>query len=665
MKKFIVALLALIPFVISAQTIVSTSPQNKNVILEQYTGINCGFCPQGTTIANQIYNANPTRVVIIAIHAGNYSNPSAGQPDFRTPFGTALVNQSLLSGFPAGSINRHVFPDYSMTPPNGTAMGRGYWASAANQIMGESSYVNVGATAEIDLLSREITVYVEAYYTGNSPVSTNKINIVLLQDKTYGFQANGGSNYEHNNRLIHMITGQWGADITQTSAGSLYSNTFTYTIPEHLNQIPILLENLRIAAFVAEGQQEIISGLQVKPTIVNVPDVEYLIVGHSIHSDVWEGKIAPAFSVKSYGNSVTSLDIEYKVNNEQTHSYTWNGNPQFLETFEIVLPEITFDAQQTNTLTINILNEDFSPENNSLNLTLNLAPTAPINDIKVVVKPDQYGSETTWNIKNETGTIIAQGGPYSSTSVVTHELFIDDGNYTIYVFDSYGDGITGGYVRVKYGDELILDIPGSTIGSSISKKIIVSSIIEIDFNPYDGSTSAPANGPFKIFPNVQMYTPEGDVINEDNVYFAVELNKDTNEGKIIPYTATVDGNHTISIVPDYTLNDGTVVCLSLNAKTVEGYSIKRTVHFTVGPVGIYENGYSNISIYPNPAKESFTISGVNFGEVSVYSLNGQMVLIKKINPSNNIIPTGDMQGVYIVKIQTNDKSIIKQLIVIE
>ena len=158
-----------------------------------------------------------------------------------------------------------------------------------------------------------------------------------------------------------MITGQWGADITQTSAGSLYSNTFTYTIPEHLNQIPILLENLRIAAFVAEGQQEIISGLQVKPTIVNVPDVEYLIVGHSIHSDVWEGKIAPAFSVKSYGNSVTSLDIEYKVNNEQTHSYTWNGNPQFLETFEIVLPEITFDAQQTNTLTINILNEDFSP----------------------------------------------------------------------------------------------------------------------------------------------------------------------------------------------------------------------------------------------------------------------------------------------------------------
>lgn len=664
MKKFIVALIALIPFVISAQTIVSTSPQNKNVILEQYTGINCGFCPQGTTIANQIYNANPTRVVIIAIHAGNYSNPSAGQPDFRTSFGTGLMGQTSLTGFPAGTVNRHVFSGYSMTS-GGTAMGRGYWSSAANQILAQPSYVNVGATAEIDLLTREISVYVEAYYTGNSPAATNKINIVLLQDKTYGYQANGGSNYEHNNRLIHMITGQWGADITQTSTGSLYSNTFTYPIPEHLNQIPIVLENLRVAAFVAEGTQEIISGLQIKPALVNMPEFEYQIVGHSIDSDVWEGRIAPKFSVKSLGSSVTSLDIEYKVNGEQAHSYTWNGNPQYQEIFEVQLPEISFDVQQANTLTINILNEDSSPQNNSLSVTLNLAPTSPVKNLTVEVKPDYQPRQTTWNIKNEAGTIIANGGP-TSTSVTTDDLLLEDGFYTLTVFDSNGDGITGGgYVKIKSGDIQILNIPGSTIGSSISKKFIVSNTIEIDFNPFDGSTSAPANGPFKISPNVQLYTPDGDAIDEYYVYLAVELNKDTNEGQIIPYTATVDENHAISIIPDYTLNDGTVVCLSLNAKTVEGYSIKRTIHFTISSVGIYESDYSTVSIYPNPAKDSFTISGVDFGEITVYSLSGQMILNQKINPTDNIIATGNMQGVYIVKIQTTDKSIVKQLIVIE
>ena len=78
-----------------------------------------------------------------------------------------------------------------------------------------------------------------------------------------------------------------------------------------------------------------------------------------------------------------------------------------------------------------------------------------------------------------------------------------------------------------------------------------------------------------------------------------------------------------------------------------------------------EDDCSNISIYPNPAKDSFTISGVDFGEITVYSLSGQMILNQKINPTDNIIATGNMQGVYIVKIQTTDKSIVKQLIVIE
>jgi len=263
------------------------------------------------------------------------------------------------------------------------------------------------------------------------------------------------------------------------------------------------------------------------------------------------------------------------------------------------------------------------------------------------------------------GTIVANGGP-TSTSVTTDDLLLEDGFYTLTVFDSNGNGITGGgYVKIKSGDKQILNIPGSIIGSQISKKFTVNNTVDIDFNPFDGSINAPGNGPFRIYSNVQLHIPEGDVINGDNIYFAVKLSKDTYDGQILPYTATVDEDNTINIVPDYTLNLGTVVCLSLNAKTESGYAVKRTIHFEVGPVGISENDYLNILVYPNPAKESFTISGVDFGEVFVYSLNGQMVLNQTVNPSNNIIPIGDMQGVYIVKIQTADKLIVRRLIVVE
>lgn len=44
-----------------AQTFVSTEVANKNVILEEYTGINCGNCPDGHRIANQIIAAHPGR----------------------------------------------------------------------------------------------------------------------------------------------------------------------------------------------------------------------------------------------------------------------------------------------------------------------------------------------------------------------------------------------------------------------------------------------------------------------------------------------------------------------------------------------------------------------------------------------------------------------------
>ena len=126
-----------------AQTIVSTTPENKKVVLEEFTGIHCVYCPQGHAIAQAIQNNNPGEVFLINIHVGGFAVPNAGEPDFRTPFGTAIANQSGLTGYPAGTVNRHVFPGSSQSGGNDTAMSRGRWTSASNQILGEASYMNM------------------------------------------------------------------------------------------------------------------------------------------------------------------------------------------------------------------------------------------------------------------------------------------------------------------------------------------------------------------------------------------------------------------------------------------------------------------------------------------------------------------------------------------
>ncbi|MEK9601231.1 MAG: hypothetical protein VW147_05270, partial [Bacteroidota bacterium] len=45
-----------------AQNWVSTTPENKKVILEELTGVNCTYCPDGHKRANAIKDNNPDNV---------------------------------------------------------------------------------------------------------------------------------------------------------------------------------------------------------------------------------------------------------------------------------------------------------------------------------------------------------------------------------------------------------------------------------------------------------------------------------------------------------------------------------------------------------------------------------------------------------------------------
>lgn len=670
MKRAAFALLALLPLVQYGQTIVSTEPQNKNVVLEQYTGVNCGYCPQGSTIASQIFAANPTRVVVIAVHSGSFANPSSGQPDFRTPFGPSLLGQAGITGFPAGTVNRHVFAGLGMTS-GGTGMGRGNWTNAANQILAQESYVNVGATAEIDLTTREITVYVEAYYTEASPLATNKMNVVLLQDKTYGYQAGGGANYEHNNRLVHMISGQWGTDITETSKGTLFTNTCTYTIPDHYNQVPVALENLRIAAFVAESTQEVISGVQVTPTYTNIPnEFEYEIVGHSVVPDVWDGLITPNFKVRSWGESLQSLDIRYKINDEPYQNHTWEGNVSYGQFANITLPEISFFPKPQNTLTIEVENEDNTPNNNTININFIRAIATTTNSLVVSVKPDAYGSEITWNIKNEAGTVVANGGPYSdgNTAVQNHTVTLEGENFSLNVLDSYGDGIlSGGYVNLLAGATTVVGIQGNSFTSSASKKFRVVAPINLIFDPVNEAVDIDGDGPFMIVADKNLYTTTFAELTNETVAAAVRLKEGSATGANIPFTATVSEQKIISVTPDEQIADDVVVYFGLVAKDEDNITVNQGVTFTVkNPVGI-DGAYNEaISVYPNPAKGYFQVTGVDNGQVTVYTTSGQLVTNQTITSDNQhiVLPKGT-HGVLMVKIQQNDKVLVKPLVVLE
>jgi hypothetical protein len=458
MKKKLLLLSFFAAFSSYSQTIVSTTPQNRKVILEEFTGINCQFCPAGHTIANNIKNANPADVFLINIHVGGFSTPGAGQPDFRTSFGSAIVGQAGVTGYPAGTVNRTPFTGLSQNGGTGTAMSRNNWTNAANQTRNQSSYVNVATTATIDVNTRLLTVLVEAYYTGNSPVPSNRINVAFLQNNTLGPQTGGnqGDNYNHQHRLIHMLTGQWGDTYTTTSTGSFVTRTYTYTIPASYNNIEAELGQFEIVAFVTESQQRIVSGNGTVPTYVGLSTNDAKVKDVLEIADQCANTIQPKVEIQNNGqNTLTSLPISYSVNGATPQVFNWTGSLASLQKATVTLPLTTYNLQPVNSLNISLPSDD-NATNNTGALDFLKAPETTTSNLTIKITLDQYGSETSWNLKNSAGVTVASSPAYSDSAAAgaypQPDININVLNdcYKFTINDSYGDGIVGGFGNGSY-----------------------------------------------------------------------------------------------------------------------------------------------------------------------------------------------------------------------
>lgn len=417
------------------QTIVSTTPENKKVILEEFTGIHCVFCPQGHAIAQNLQNNNPGNVFLVNIHSGGFATPGAGEPDFRTPEGNGIRTFFGANFYPSGMINRHAFAA-------GTVLDRSAWTSSANQIMAQASYVNMAVEADIDVQTNELSVHVETYYTGNSPVSSNKVNVALVQNNTLGPQTGGnmGNEYVHMHRLIDMVTGQWGDEVSPTTAGTFIDRNYTLSIPPDLNGVPIKIEDLEIVVFITETNAETISGNGTFPTYSNF---EFLNDARPASVTTIDDQcgfdIAPQVVLQNTGeNPITSVDITYNVNGGTNQSYTWTGNLTSLQSELVTLPEISYSVQPVNTVSITIENDDDN-SNNTITKDFNQTFTFA-NDLTLILNTDNQGSQCTWEIIDMSGAVIESGGPYGNNENHNVPLNLDGDCYKFNLYDSGNNG---------------------------------------------------------------------------------------------------------------------------------------------------------------------------------------------------------------------------------
>ena len=455
MKKTLLLVIAIMAgltgFAQITDTIVSTTPSNRNVLIEEYTGINCGWCPAGHKKANEVKAAHPDRVNIINIHQGSYSANT-----YTTQWGNALANQIGLTGYPAGTVNRHVFSQYSSV----LDVYRDYWPSCANTILGMSSPVNIAAEGTLDMSTRTVNIRVQLYYTGSQTVTSNALNVAILQDNVLGSQAGmsmnpaqvDGSQYTHMHMLRHLITGQWGETIDSIAPGTLVEKNYEYVIPAQLgspNAIEAVLSDLSFIAFVCEGHKEVLTSIEVPIERINLPALSGRIVNlNETPSLTCDDQANAYFRFMNQGSeTVTSLTYTYGIGSN-TQTATWNGSVSSFDITNVDIPTFNLNLNVNNTLSVKITQingVDVDLPTKTLSMKKNVHEGA--GTMTLVVKTDNYGSETTFKIFGPEGNVVLSGGPFTNSSAEHTFTFAPTtlGCHRLEVYDSQGDGINSGY----------------------------------------------------------------------------------------------------------------------------------------------------------------------------------------------------------------------------
>ncbi|WP_367391729.1 Omp28-related outer membrane protein [Lewinella sp. LCG006] len=497
-----------LPLGVSAQTIVSTSPQNKHAVVEEFGGIYCVYCPHGHQILQSLEEDLGEQLVLINYQTGPYATPIGDDPDLGNDYSALLQEQSQLSGYPAATVNRHVFPGLEQSIPGSTAVGRSNWAEAIGEILPQPAPVNIAAEATLNISTRQLELYIEYYYTGDVAVNTNRLHVAVLQNNVLAPQhgGNAGDYYTHQHLFREFLTGQGGHIITTTSAGTFGSLTYNIDLPVYYRDVWMDPVNIELAIFISNNQQEVLNGVEVVPHLVSDYLSDANLVAVIAPDDTCDPFLSPSIIFRNDGQEVlTSCTVNYGILGGATNSISWSGEVAPLESLTLELdPIATLAGESTNTLYVNLEGPnnyaDPTSFNNAREHHFTLAPQVEDSFFQLAIRTDEFGYELYWEVVDESGTILANGGnevvgetnggsqiatpsdpgAYSNSTFIIEEFYLPAaGCYELRILDDYGDGLCcyygNGFYRLRQANGNVL-LQGAEFGTLEEKHFTVGSI---------------------------------------------------------------------------------------------------------------------------------------------------------------------------------------------
>lgn len=268
---------------------------------------------------------------------------------------------------------------------------------------------------------------------------------------------------------------------------------------------------------------------------------------------------------------ITSMQIEYEINNGVKSTYTWTGNLNFLDKATVALPTPanfwSSLSNGNNTFSARILSTngvaDQYVHNNSITREFSASDVLFSNFI-LEFTTNAAGFQSSYNVRDENAAVLMQRSGLASNTTYRDTFNLTTGCYSINVFDSNDDGLSffgnsngNGSVRIKnltgstikifepnFGDGFkhSFTIP-TTVGI---EEIYLSKSISVYPNPTNSfltvETTGLQNSDWNIFDGMGRRITSGVTTNQHHAKTQIEVN---NYAAGIYYLHINQGNKTV------------------------------------------------------------------------------------------------------------------------
>ena len=209
----------------------------KNVLLEDYTGTWCGYCPR-VSYGIELVLAETDRVVPVAIHRQDEYNFNA----------QALENLIGLTGYPTAMLKRSISWNYP--EPNNV-----------NQVLNMTNGdADLGLSINPTIDGNTMDIAIEVKFGIDYSLADLSLVVYVLEDDLFSNQENytsyyGGAsvltNFEHDHVLRASLTDLLGDPIPEssTTADNIFTQTITTNVPSNVSNS----DNLSVVAFVVNA----------------------------------------------------------------------------------------------------------------------------------------------------------------------------------------------------------------------------------------------------------------------------------------------------------------------------------------------------------------------------------------------------------------------------